>query len=285
MLEEIPCSCIPEISIIIPVHNQWEYTKICLESIRRHTLENHEIIIVDNGSEDATGQYLKGIPHIRVIHNQENLGFAKAINQGLGIAQGKYVIVLNNDCIVSSGWIPSLLWAAENLNIGIVGVMSNFAASPQLLKANLKSLEDIPRIAQDLKERCYHSLIYTTRVIGLCMLIKRDLINQIGGFDPRFGLGTFEDDDFCLRSVLAGYKNVIAQDVFIYHFGSMTFRQKKNLRKVLLRENWQKFKEKWGLPLDMPFESKAYKDFLDNYLDHIDPHELIKLQDKIYVPF
>lgn len=282
MLEKLLSPYIPEVSIIIPVHNQVACTKMCLESIGQHTPENHEIIVVNNGSEDETclylEHYMEHVPHLHTIHNQENLGFAKAINQGLNIAQGKYLIVLNNDCIVTSGWICSLLLAAENQEIGIVGVMSNFVSSPQLIKVNFLSLEDVPRIAQDIKEKYVHSLIYTIRVVGLCMLIKRQLINEIGGFDPRFGLGTFEDDDFCLRSVLAGYKNVIAQDVFIYHFGSMTFRQKKNLRDQLMKENWRKFKEKWELPMEFPLGTK-------DYLVRIITSKFDDLTEKLYIPY
>ncbi|KUO65187.1 MAG: hypothetical protein APF84_08625 [Gracilibacter sp. BRH_c7a] len=278
MLEYIPCPDVTEISIIIPVHNLAAYTKMCIESIGQHTPEKHEIIVVNNGSEDDTCLYLERNPHIHSIHNQENLGFAKAINQGLRIARGDFIIVLNNDCIVSSEWTRSLLLAAQNVDVGIVGVMSNFVSRPQLINEKLHSLADIPQIAQIMKKKYAHSLINTIRVVGLCMLIKRELIAKIGGFDPRFGLGNFEDDDFCLRSVLAGYKNVIAQDVFIYHFGSMTFRHKKNLRNQLMKENWQKFKEKWELPMELSLGT-------EDYLVRIITSHLNELAEKLYIPY
>ncbi|MEW6622419.1 MAG: glycosyltransferase family 2 protein [Bacillota bacterium] len=258
MLKNNKVLAIPKVSIIIPVYNQLEYTKMCLESIWHYTSENYEVIVVNNGSQDATKEYLKQNPQIYSIHNGKNLGFAKAINQGISAAGGNHIIILNNDCIVSHEWVQRLLRAAEEPKVGIVGVMSNFAASPQLIKVNVKNIQDIPRIAQQVKNKYNNSICYTTRVVGLCMLIKRELIEKIGGFDPRFGLGTFEDDDFSLRSILCGYKNVIAKDVFIFHFGSVTFKKEKIPRNLLLRENWQMFKEKWGLPVELPLGEKDY---------------------------
>ena len=244
MLKQHKGSLSPKLSIIIPVHNQVKYTKMCLESIRLNTSEDYEIIVINNASKDATVPYLSQFPDISIIHNKENLGFARSVNQGLSTARGEYLIVLNNDCLVFPGWEQSLMRAAQIQDVGIIGVMSNFAASPQLIRIQNKDLNSLSQVAQEIREKNHNSIISVTRIAGLCMLIKRELIDRIGGFDPRFGLGFFEDDDFCLRSILSGYRNVIAQDVFVYHFGSMTFRSKRPLKEKLMRENWQKFKEK-----------------------------------------
>lgn len=248
----------PAVSIIIPVYNNLRYTKFCLESIWQNTSGNYEIIVVNNGSSDGTKDYLKQISQIRAIHNQENFGFAKAVNQGLNAARGEHIITLNNDCIVTAEWTQRLLRIAKNKNVGIVGVMSNFARSPQLIKVKSKNIGNISKNAQKIRKKYDNIFFYTTRVVGFCMLIKRDLIERIGGFDPRFGLGTFEDDDFSLRSSLCGYQNAIAKDVFIFHFGSKTFKKENIKLNLLLLENWHKFKEKWGLPNDTPFDEKDY---------------------------
>lgn len=268
---------IPMISIIIPVHNQLKYTRMCLESIWENTHDNYEIIVIDNASNDSTASYLKRYPDLTVIHNKANLGFALAVNQGLSQARGNYLIVLNNDCLVFQGWEHSLLHAAQSKDVGIVGVMSNFVSSPQRLRVEHENLGDLPRIAQEVREKNHKLLISAVRVVALCMLIKRELILEIGGFDSRFGLGFFEDDDFCLRSILSGFKNVIARDVFVYHFGSMTFRSKKKLKNALLRENWLKFKEKWGLPPDMALVKK-------DYLSTLQLYNLENLEDKLFIP-
>ncbi|MBS4022831.1 MAG: glycosyltransferase family 2 protein [Dethiobacter sp.] len=248
----------PAVSIIIPVYNNLKYTKFCLKSIWQNTSGDYEIIVVNNGSSDETKDYLKHFSQIRAIHNQENLGFARAVNQGLSAARGDYIIILNNDCIVTAEWTQRLLRVAKNKNVGIVGVMSNFARSPQLIKVKNKNISNIPKIAQKIRKKYNNIFFYTTRVVGFCMLIKRALIEKIGGFDSRFGLGTFEDDDFSLRSSLCGYQNAIAKDVFIFHFGSVTFKKENIKFKLLLRENWHKFKDKWGLPNDIPFGEKDY---------------------------
>jgi GT2 family glycosyltransferase len=248
----------PAVSIIIPVYNSIKYTKFCLESIWQHTNGSYEIIVVNNGSNDRTKDYLGQVPKIRAIHNQENLGFAKAVNQGISVARGDYIIILNNDCIVTAEWTQRLLRVAEKNNVGIVGVMSNFVGSPQLIKVKIKNVRSIHQIAQKVRTKYNNIFFYTARVVGICMLIKRELIEKIGGFDPRFSLGTFEDDDFSLRSSLCGYQNAIAKDVFIFHFGSVTFKKENIKLNHLLRENWQKFKEKWGLSNDLPLGEKHY---------------------------
>jgi len=241
-------------SIIIPVLNQLRYTKMCLENIFRYTNGDFEIIVVNNGSKDGTKEYLEQNQKTRSIHNQENLGFARAINQGISMATGEYIVVLNNDCLVSEEWLERMIWVAQEEKIGVVGVMSNFVGSSQLIEADIKKLEAIPQFAQKVCLEKHHCFFYVKRVAGLCMLIKKEVIDKIGGFDPRFGIGSFEDDDFCLRALLSGYKNAIAQDVFVYHFGSVTFRAEKIDKGAIFKENWEKFKTKWKLPFEMSIQ-------------------------------
>ncbi|NSW76215.1 MAG: hypothetical protein HPY68_05470 [Candidatus Atribacteria bacterium] len=92
------------------------------------------------------------------------------------------------------------------------------------------------------------------RVIGFCMLVKRAVIEKIGGFDPIFGTGNFEDDDFCLRLQLAGFTIKIAHDVFVHHFGSKTFQSERIDYRTLIQRNWELFKKKWNLPENLPME-------------------------------
>jgi len=91
------------------------------------------------------------------------------------------------------------------------------------------------------------------RVVGFCMLIKREVIDKIGGLDGRFGLGNFEDDDFSLRAALAGFESWIVKDCFVHHFGSRTFAGAKIDFRESLHKNWEIFKEKWGIPSDVAY--------------------------------
>ena len=122
---------VPLTSIIILTHKQLELTKQCLQSIETHTPESHEIIIVDNASTDGTLDYLRRYEsahsNVHVIANKENLGFAGGNNQGLALSKGEYVLLLNNDTVVTDGWLSRMLATLMNHpEAGLVGPMSNY---------------------------------------------------------------------------------------------------------------------------------------------------------------
>ena len=133
------------ISIVILTFNQLNFTKECVKSIQMHTLEPHEVIFVDNGSKDGTVSWLCELvrenPHYGLIENRENLGFAKGCNQGIEAATGKYLLLLNNDVVVTEGWLLGML---ECLNrhpgIGIVGPMTNQISGIQKISEVLINL-------------------------------------------------------------------------------------------------------------------------------------------------
>lgn len=240
----------PLVSIIIPLYNQIEFTQQCLDSIDKFTRANYEVILIDNNSEDDTINILNNkYSGIKIIANKSNLGFPKAVNQGLLEAQGDYILLLNNDIIVTEGWLERMLEVAESdKTIGIVGPISNSVSWYQIDKeAKYKSIDEMHIYANKIKMKCSGEIFHFPRVAFLCTLIKKNLIEKIGGLDERFSPGNFEDDDFCLRAQLAGYKTVIAKDVFIHHFGSKSFTNDgmdKYLQ--LLERNKKIFVDKWG---------------------------------------
>ncbi len=239
----------PVVSIVIPVFNQWEFTRQCLESIRAHTTVNHEVIVVDNASTDKTARGLREFPEVRVIRNGENVGFPGAVNQGMRVALGEYVLILNNDTIVTEGWLSRMLEVAESkAQTGIIGPVSNAVSGIQIDKEAAYS--DIPgmhRYAAQKRGERKGKLLEFPRVAFLCTLIKRSVLDAIGGLDERFAPGNYEDDDFCLRAQLAGFNTVVAADVFIHHFGSKSFRANGDQAYAdRLQENRARFEAKWG---------------------------------------
>ncbi len=105
-------------SIIIPCWNQLEYTRFCLPALVRHTRPPWELIVIDNGSTDGTGIYLAGVQDVApvpvtVVSNAQNMGFPAAVNQGLKVARGDYLVLLNNDAVVTDGWLSQLIALAE----------------------------------------------------------------------------------------------------------------------------------------------------------------------------
>jgi len=252
-------------SIIILTLNNLEYTRKCLDSIRKYTPEPHEIIVVDNGSTDGTVEYLKQELDVRLIENGCNLGFALGNNRGLLEAKGDYVVFLNNDVVVTEGWLKRLIACAESdPRVGIVGPRSNYVAGRQMVRdiPYGDDLEAMQEFARGWSQRHSKNWEEALRVIGFCMLVKREVIEKIGGFDPRFGLGNFEDDDFCIRAQIAGFKIKIAHDVFVHHFGSKTFQSEQIDYRRLMLSNWEKFKGKWGLPKNLSIENGYRLDFL-----------------------
>jgi GT2 family glycosyltransferase/Tfp pilus assembly protein PilF len=249
----------PFTSIIILTFNQLEHTKPCLQSIEQHTPQPHELIIVDNGSTDGTLDYLRKYANdhnnVRVISNKENLGFAAGNNQGLAVANGDYLLLLNNDTVVTEGWLARMLSVFERYSdVGIVGPVSNNISGPQQVKeASYQSLGKMHHFAKHWSAAHTGQTMEFYRVVGFCLLAKREVIDRIGGLDEQFGSGNFEDDDFCLRAVVAGYKACIALDAFVHHTGSQTFKGAGINYQQSLERNWKIFKAKWKLPQDQPY--------------------------------
>lgn len=268
------------VSIIIPTFNQIHFTKQTLESIYNSTKFIPEIIIVDNASTDETVKIIKkDFPEILLIENKENLGFPKAINQGIQAASGKHILIANNDIVLTESWLDRLIEVAESDNkIGIVGPISNEVSGLQKDKeANYKSIEEMHLYGAASREKNKNKVIHFPRVAFLCTLIKRELLEKIGGLDERFSPGNFEDDDFCLRAQLAGYKTVIAQDVFIHHYGSKSFKadgEKKYIDR--LKTNREIFVIKWGAdPEEIWIKQKSFNHNRSLYIS-IDTDEFIK---------
>ncbi len=247
----------PLTSIIIPCYGQLAYTELCVESIQRCTPETFELILVDNGSPDGTlawaQEQARSDSRIRVMALGENRGFARGVNAGLAEARGSEFLILNNDAVVTAGWLSRLRAALDTSSrTAIVGPMCNYLDGPQLI-------QDVPydddldemalfadRWARDHAGECAPA----QRIVGFCMLVRKALVDEIGGLDPRFGNGNFEDDDYCLRALLAGWNLVIARDCFVHHFGSRTFLavgQRAGYRQAMV-DGFERFRQKWHLP-------------------------------------
>lgn len=244
----------PVASIVMLTLNQLDYTKLCVASVLERSTLPFELLIVDNGSTDGTRAYLRELagsePRVRVIHNERNTGFAHGCNQGIAVSRGEVVVLLNNDTIVTDGWLEGLIAPMlANAEIGAVGPRSNRVAGVQVVPfvPYGSDFEKLQHFARGFAEFHRGQGGYVNRAVGFCLALRRSTLTLIGGLDTRFGIGNFEDDDLCLRVQTAGYSVWIANDVFIHHFGSQTFIGEKIDYSGLMAENGQKFAEKWGL--------------------------------------
>ncbi len=278
-------------SIIILVHNQLELTQTCLTSIQRNTPEPHEIIIVDNGSTDDTPAFLRQYQakhaDVRVIRNEENVGFAAGNNQALALARGEFILFLNNDTVVSSGWLGELLRVMKSApEVGLVGPVSNRVSGPQLVQdVPYRDMPEFEAFAAEWAAQHRGESVSFPRLVGFCLLARRAVIDRIGGWDERYDIGNFEDDDFCLRAAIAGFDARIAQGVFIHHMGGQTFGELKIDYRAKIDENWRVFSEKWHIPPTIqrgenyvPYVLTQQFDPAEIYIPLLDPADVLPLE-------
>jgi len=240
------------VSIVILTFNQLKYTRECVESIRKHTPEPHEIIFVDNGSKDGTVKWLRRLvkdnPNYKLIENRENVGFARGCNQGIEASSGEYILLLNNDVVVTEDWLAGMLECLNSSpDIGIVGPMTNNISGPQKVDSvSYSSMNEMEAYARGFREKYRYRRVPSRRIVGFCMLFRQELVNRIGVLDESFGSGNFEDDDYCLRAAMEGYRNVIAADVFIHHYGSRSFKGNNIDYASAMAKNRKIFVDKWS---------------------------------------
>lgn len=251
--------------IIIPVWNQLSFTKDCLSSIYANTGPGYGLIIVDNASSDDTKNYLEAaksganVP-FALIRNKSNLGFIKAVNQGIAASKARYICLLNNDTIVTKGWLEAMIEVAESSpGVGIVNPSSN-----NLGQKPAKG-EPIELYAGKFRDSAIKSVEMATAV-GFCMLIKREVIEKIGLFDEIYGMGNFEDTDFSRRAAKAGYRCARAVRAYVYHRENSSFKYLKDFDSGFKR-NREIYEVRWGKP-----KRVAY------VLDSHDPNVLKRLE-------
>lgn len=222
------------VSLVIPLYNQVEYTRRCIESIERCTQAPYELILIDNASTDGTREYVNQVK-ATVITNATNLGCAKAWNQGVRAATGTVIAILNNDIVVTPGWLKGLMDFMERGGYGIV--------SPAAREGPLNYALD------DYAREFTHSCGAATRsaIYGACMVIHRRVFDRIGLFDEGFHYGGCEDIDFLWRTRAAGFSVATTGSVLIHHFSMVTQDAvKRSETKSYPLENLAHFQKKWG---------------------------------------
>lgn len=239
----------PRLSVVIPVCNQLDFTKACLDSLRAGSVHDFEIVVVDNGSTDGTPEYLNQRGDVVVVRNAKNLGFAPAVNQGLRRATGREILVLNNDVIAPRHMIERLVATLDaNPVFDMIGPVTNCAAPSQQIAASYQDIEDLDAFANTRWTAHGPRLRQEPVVLGFAMLMRREVLDTVGGFDERFEVGNFEDNDFSLRATVAGYTLGVAEGVYIHHFGGKTFTGEGFDYGALMRTNHARFVDKWKRP-------------------------------------
>ncbi|MEI8313783.1 MAG: glycosyltransferase, partial [Verrucomicrobiota bacterium] len=244
----------PLASIIIVTFGNLALTRLCIESVLRETGHPHfEVIVVDNASNDGTPSYLSFIAQrdsrIKVILNPKNVGFAAANNQGLALAAGAHLVLLNNDTIVPPGWLTRLLRHLDDPRVGLVGPRTNFAGNEARLETGYTTKRGMEQFAAEHTWANDGREADIAMLAMFCMAMRRDTFKKLGPLDEQFGIGLFEDDDYSQRAKQAGYRVVCAGDVFVHHFGQSAFKELGATGEYarLFAENQRCYEQKWNL--------------------------------------
>ncbi len=250
-----------DISIVIVNWNTKHFLIQCLEYlVQIRSYIKNEVFIVDNGSTNGSLESVKiFFPEIRFIQNLKNLGFAKAVNQGLRLSEGKYVLLLNPDTVIKEEALIKLKTFMDNHpDVGIAGAqLINEDGSKQNSIANFPSLVTEllnKRLLRWLlperfpgKERQYHEPIEVDSIIGACMMVRREAIEQVGLMDEDYFL-FFEETDLCYRMKRAGWKIYHVPQAQIIHFQGKSAEKEKERAKVeYYRSRYIFFKKNRGI--------------------------------------
>lgn len=236
------------ISIIIPIYNQHDMTRECIQAVMENTTD-YELILVDNGSEPPFEPQFTGFNECRVIRNEKNIGFPAAINQGIRDAKGEIIVLLNNDVIVTPLALNRLDDWVETFDI--VGPLTNYCAGLQRVELPVyQNRDELDYEANDLFESNEGEGTETNWIIGFCMAFEKSLYDELGEFDESLWPCSGEEIDFCLRAKKAGYKVGIALDIYVHHEGSLTFKDLQSAgvadyEKICERNN-RHLAERWG---------------------------------------
>ena len=253
-----PTPQFPSVDIVICVYNAYDDVKLCLQSILENTHVPITVTIVDDASDLPTksliAQFSAEKPWVRVIDRGENLGYTRSANLGLSNCDAEWVVLLNSDTIVTPGWIEGLIRCAQSdPEIAFVGPLSNAASwqsVPDVVapgggwKVNLlppgMSAPEMAALVASCSRREYPEVPLLN---GFCTLMRTSVLQSIGFLDEAsFPTGYGEENDLCIRASAAGYKLVIADDVYIYHSKSASFGNER--RKELSRAGTAAFRRK-----------------------------------------
>ncbi|EGR1859731.1 glycosyltransferase [Vibrio cholerae] len=240
-------------SLIILTYNNLALTKDCLKSIEDNTYyDNYEVIIVDNMSTDDTRNYLlenyNNRQNYKLIFNEDNLGFAAGNNVGLAAAEGDILVILNNDTYVGPYWLSALIGALEaNPKLGLVGPVTNNIGNEAKINITYDNWSEMRLKALAHCAREANKIYPVDCAAFFCVAFPRNVYETVGPMSLDYGLGFFEDDDYCMRVREAGWQIAVVEDSFVHHHLSASFNKLKNNQKEeLMKRNQAIFESKWG---------------------------------------
>lgn len=234
-----------ECDIVLLSYESPGLLKRCVESVLENTTVHSRLIIVDNASKDPeVSRYLQKIHgndrvSIEKVFSEENVGFAAGMNKGMRLSDTPFVCLLNNDCMVTKGWLEGMIDVARQRDdVGLVNPQSNtFGSRPD----GSASVSEHAELLQYRKGK----FLELGHAIAFACLIKREVIEKIGYFDEMYEGVCYEDTDFSARANKAGYIAVMAEGSYVFHEEQASRKTLKG-RKEIYRKNRELFEKRWG---------------------------------------
>lgn len=240
-------------SIIIPVFGKLNYTFQCFRAlVHEIDFQENEIIIINNGSPDETERVFSSLPAlVRLINNQENVGFVHACNQGAAIARGKYLVFLNNDTVVQPGWLEHLVDTADSdSSVGAVGSKLLFPDGRLQEAGNIIWRDGTGwnyGRGKNSEERKYSYSREVDYCSGSSLLVRKNLFDELGGFDERYAPAYYEDADLCFGVRSLGFKVKYQPMSRLIHYEGVTagtdilsgFKRGQEVNRERFVERWR----------------------------------------------
>lgn len=244
----------PVVSVVIVTYGGLDLTKACLESLLGgETWPRLDVIVVDNASSDGTPEHLAEVAaadsRVRCVFNRENRGFAAANNQGIAIAAGDVVVLLNNDTVVPPGLMGRLAGhLARDASIGLLCPTTNFCGNEARVEPGYEAMTGLPAFAAR-RAREHRGRVFDIGVAAMyCVAARRQVLAEVGPLDEAYGVGMFEDDDFAVRIRAKGYRVACAEDAYVHHVGQGSFRKlSPEEYDALWKKNQAYFEKKFGV--------------------------------------
>jgi GT2 family glycosyltransferase len=242
----------PKVTIIVVTFANRELCAGCLSALERNTpWPALEILVVDNGSRDGSAGMLALVaaqdPRVRVVTNAENLGFARATNQGLRLATGEFVVLLNDDTAVGPGWLSRLVAHLEvEPKLGLVCPVTNEIGNDAKIPVTYSAFEGMESFALERARRLAGERRPIETMALFCAAARASTLAGVGLLDERYEVGMFEDDDLSLTLRRAGYELGIALDAFVHHVGCASFARLTDAKYLEIWEsNRRRYEAKW----------------------------------------
>lgn len=250
--------------VIIPVYNAPEYVEMCVFALFNNTKKESlgTVYLLDDNSNEITHNLLDNLAKkygkkIKLIHNKENVGFIKNVNNGFAMSKEKYVLLLNTDCFIAKNTIEKLMDHMEkNSKIGLICPICSNAAN---LTLSMYPGFSYMMMDQLLERKFKGENFDACTVVGNCLMISKDCISKVGYLDEIYGMGYGDETDYQFKAMEKGFEAKVAIDTYVFHKAEMSFNTTNKKRSERLEKNRKIFFDRWGEQYN-----KLYKEYEKN---------------------